>query len=71
MSAKIILHHDSPGDVCTVSNMSPAGALLLVANACGLPEQFDLIIDGYIRRCIARWRRLDHVGVQFKSIAAA
>jgi hypothetical protein len=45
--------------------MSPAGALLLVGNAHGLPEQFDLHLDGYIRRCIARWRRLDGVGVQF------
>jgi hypothetical protein len=68
---KIILHHGSPGDICTVSNMSPAGALLLVANAHGLAEQFDLHMDGYIWRCIARWRRLDRVGVQFKSIPVA
>jgi hypothetical protein len=67
---KIIQHHGSPGDICTVSNMSPAGALLLVANAYGLTEQFDLQIDVCIRRCIARWRRLDRVGVQFKSIPA-
>ena len=58
-------------DVCTVRNMSPAGALLLVANAHGLPEQFDLHVDGYSRRCTARWRRLDRIGVKFKSIAAA
>jgi hypothetical protein len=68
---KIILHHGSPGDICKVSNMSPAGALLLVANAHRLTEQFDLQMDGYIRRCIARWCRLDRVGVQFKSTAAA
>src|ERR1700722_6362048 len=52
---KIVLQGSS-GDTCTVSNMSPAGALLLVANAYGLAEQFDLHMDGYIRRCIARWR---------------
>jgi hypothetical protein len=68
---KIILHHGRPGDVCTVSNMSPAGALLLVANAHGLPEQFDLDMDGYSRRCTARWRRLDRIGVKFKMIPAA
>jgi hypothetical protein len=50
---KIILHQGSRGDVCTVGNMSPAGALLLVANARDLPEQFDLHMDGYGRRCIA------------------
>jgi hypothetical protein len=68
---KIILHHGSPGNVCMVGNMSPAGALLLVANAYDLTEQFDLQMDGYIRRCIARWRRFDRIGVKFKSIAAA
>jgi hypothetical protein len=68
---KIIQHHGSPGDICTVSNMSPAGALLLVANAYGLTEQFDLQIDVCIRRCIARWRRLDRIGVKFESIPAA
>jgi hypothetical protein len=68
---KIILHHRRPGDVCTVRNMSPAGALLLVANAHGLPEQFDLDMDGYSRRCTARWRRLDRIGVKFESMSAA
>jgi hypothetical protein len=68
---KIILHLGTSGDICTVSNMSPAGALLLVANAYDLAEQFDLQMDGYIRRCIARWRRLDRVGVKFRSVAAA
>jgi hypothetical protein len=68
---KIIIHQQRLGDVCTVSNMSPAGALLLVANAHGLPEQFDLDMDGHSRRCTARWRRLDRIGVNFKSIPAA
>lgn len=66
-----ILHHGRAADVCTVSNTSPAGALLFVADASGLPEQFDLHVDGYRQRCIARWRGLDRVGVKFKSIAAA
>jgi hypothetical protein len=70
-AGKIVLHHGSSGDICMVSNMSAAGALLLVANAYSLAEQFDLHIDGYIRRCIARWRRRDRIGVQFKSTAAA
>jgi hypothetical protein len=51
--------------------MSPAGALLLVANAHDLPEQFDLDMDGYSRRCTAQWRRLDRIGVKFKMIPAA
>src|SRR5262249_4239763 len=59
------------GELCTVSNMSPAGALLLVANAGGLPEQFDLHVDGYSQRCTARWRRPDRIGVKFKPEPAA
>jgi hypothetical protein len=68
---KIIQHRRHPGDVCTVSNMSPAGALLLVANTHGLPTQFDLDMDGHSRRCTARWRQLDRIGVKFESTTAA
>jgi hypothetical protein len=68
---KIILHHGRPTGVCTISNVSPAGALLLVANAQDLPEQFDLNMDGYSRPCTARWRRLDRIGVKFDLTPAA
>jgi hypothetical protein len=71
MVGKIIPHQGRSGIDCAVSNISPAGALLLVVNAHSLPEEFDLQVDGYRRWCIARWRRLDRIGVQFKSIAAA
>jgi hypothetical protein len=54
-----------------VRDISPAGGLLFVANAYGLPEEFNLQMDGYSRRCDARWRRLDRIGVQFKSTTAA
>jgi hypothetical protein len=64
-AGKIILHHEHLGDDCTVSDMSPAGALLLVGNAHGFPEQFDLDMDGYRRRCTTRWSRLDRIGVEF------
>jgi hypothetical protein len=68
---KLILHQRRPDTVCMVRDISPAGGLLFLANAYGLPEEFDLHMDGYSRRCIARWHRLDRVGVQFKSSAAA
>lgn len=70
-AGKIILHDGRRGDFCTVSNVSPAGALLLVANPYDLPEQFDLSVDGHSRRCTARWRRLHRVGVQFEARPAA
>jgi hypothetical protein len=68
---KIILHQRRPDTVCMVRDISPAGGLLFMSNAYGLPEEFNLQMDGYSRRCIARWRRLDRIGVQFKSTAAA
>jgi hypothetical protein len=68
---KIILNQGRPGDVCTISNVSPAGALLLIASAHGLPKQFDLDMDGYSRPCTARWRQPDRIGVKFDSISAA
>jgi hypothetical protein len=68
---RIILRRSRPDTVCIVRDPSPAGGLLFVANAYGLPEEFDLQMDDHGRRCIARWRRLDRVGVEFKSIAAA
>jgi hypothetical protein len=40
-------------------------------NAYGLPDEFDLQMDGCGRRCVAKWRRLDRIGVQFKSAAVA
>jgi hypothetical protein len=55
-----------------VRDISPAGGLLLMGvDACGLPEEFDLQMDGYRRRSVARWRGLDRIGVQFKSFVAA
>jgi hypothetical protein len=68
---KIILHQRRPDTVCVVRDISPAGGLLFMSNAYGLPEEFNLQMDGDSRRCIARWRRLDRIGVQFKSTAAA
>jgi hypothetical protein len=68
---KITLRQRRPDTVCVVRDISPAGGLLFMDNAYGLPEEFDLQMDGYGRRCIVKWRRLDRIGVQFKSAAAA
>src|ERR1700748_1950088 len=68
---KIILRGRRPDTVCMVRDISPAGGLLCLGNAPGVPDEFDLLMDGYSRRCVATWRRLDRVGVKFKSTAAA
>ncbi|RVU19431.1 PilZ domain-containing protein [Methylobacterium oryzihabitans] len=53
---------------CTVSDLSPAGARLLVPGDVALPEHFDLMIAAHdLRRYPARlrWRRGDVAGVTF------
>jgi hypothetical protein len=50
---------------CTVRDFSPAGVGLL------LPATIDLTFDHAVRRCITVWRRLDRMGVKFKSIVRA
>jgi hypothetical protein len=69
--SRIILRRGRPDTVCMVRNISPAGGLLFVGNGYIFPEEFDLQMDGYSRRCVAIWRRLDRIGVKFRSFAAA
>jgi hypothetical protein len=53
---------------CTVRNLSAKGAKLLVASVVGIPETFDLLIDGSSRQpCTVAWRRLKELGVEFRA----
>jgi hypothetical protein len=63
-AGKIVLHHTSVID-CTIRNLSPEGALIIVDNAATLPAEFDLKFDGETRRCTVAWRRLGRLGVKF------
>jgi hypothetical protein len=54
-----------------VQDFSPAGAGVLLTDAVGLPEEFDLTFDRATRHCAVVWRHLDRVGVKFKSTRAA
>jgi hypothetical protein len=56
---------------CMVRDFSPAGVGLLLPDAIILPDEFYLTFDHAVRRCITVWRRLDRMGVKFKSIARA
>jgi hypothetical protein len=62
--AKIILHRRRPGGDCTIGNVSPAGALLLVANAHAPPSDkqshyidlnFTPILSGCRHTAIQWW----------------
>ena len=54
---------------CMIRDFSPAGVGLLVPNTIILPDDFYLTFEYAVRRCITVWRRLDRIGVKFKSVA--
>jgi hypothetical protein len=66
-----VIWRDDPCSIvlCTVRDMSPAGAGLLLPDSVSprYPE-FDLTFDRVTRPCIAVWRHLGRMGVKFKSI---
>jgi hypothetical protein len=52
---------------CMVRNISSGGARLDVANPCGLPQSFMLLIetDQFMRRCRPVWCSGTRIGVAF------
>jgi len=45
--------------------MSDTGAALQVSTTFGLPQAFDIIVDGVRRRCHVAWRTETKIGVSF------
>ena len=53
---------------CTVRNLSSAGAKLQVTSVVGIPDTFDLLLEGSARQpCRVAWRTLKELGVQFRN----
>jgi hypothetical protein len=52
---------------CTVRNISDTGAAIQVSTTFGLPQTFDLIVDGVRHRCRVMWRTDTKIGVSFES----
>jgi hypothetical protein len=53
---------------CTVRNLSAKGAKLQVASVVGIPETFDLLLQGSSRQpCRVKWRTLKELGVEFRA----
>lgn len=51
---------------CTVRNLSPQGARLLVASVIGIPDSFDLMLPGAAKQpCQVMWRKAKEIGVSF------
>ncbi len=53
---------------CVVRNLSANGAALEVASPVGIPDRFDLIVNGErgVRPCHVAWRSGRKIGVQFE-----
>jgi len=52
---------------CTIRNLSSTGAKLLVSSVVGIPDTFDLLLDGHSKQpCRIQWRRLKEIGVEFR-----
>jgi hypothetical protein len=53
---------------CIIRNLSDGGAKLELPSVSGLPNTFDLIVQGHRPHgCRVAWRALREVGVQFIS----
>jgi hypothetical protein len=69
-TTQAVIWRDDPYSIviCTVRNLSPGGAgLVLPDTVLSLPPEFDLTFDRVTYRCIAVWRHLGRMGVKFKS----
>jgi len=62
----IVLSEKAPKLECTVRNFSKVGAALRVSTTFGLPQYFDLVVDGTARRCRSQWRTDNRIGVVFE-----
>ena len=65
-SAFIVISEKAPKLECSVRNLSDTGAALQVSTTIGIPQNFDLIVDGMRRRCHSQWRTDTKIGVMFE-----
>jgi PilZ domain-containing protein len=64
--ARIVFNGGRSTVDCTVRNLSAKGAKLQLASVVGIPDTFDLLLDGASRQpCRVVWRRLKELGIEF------
>lgn len=64
-SGKIVFNKKSSVLDCTIRNLSQSGACLQFADPTGIPETFELLVDGVSRTCEISWRSGTRIGVIF------
>ena len=65
-TASIIIGDKAPKIACTVRNISETGAALQVSTTFGIPQTFEIVLDGVRRRCRAQWRTDTKIGITFE-----
>ena len=66
--ARIVFNGGRSTIDATVRNVSSKGAKLQVTSVVGIPDTFDLLLDGHSRQpCRVVWRTLKELGVEFRT----
>jgi len=66
--ARIVFNNRHSSITCTVRNLSSQGALLVLPTVVGIPDNFELYIDGEQSSRPSRiaWKREGRIGVEFE-----
>jgi PilZ domain len=66
-AGKILINNKRSVIDCMVRNVSARGACLLLPSVIGVPQMFDLIIDGEAasRPCKMIWHAQNRIGIEF------
>ncbi|MDH7798383.1 MULTISPECIES: PilZ domain-containing protein [unclassified Beijerinckia] len=67
LGAQIVFNNRSTTIDCSIRNVSPRGAKLLVGETMSIPQEFELSVPakGRSYRATIIWRRAGEVGVEF------
>jgi len=65
-SGKIVFNDRRSVVDCTIRNLSRTGACLQMPTTAGIPEHFELLLEGVSRTCAIAWRSGSRMGVSFQ-----
>ena len=63
-TAAIVTSEKAPKIPCAIRSLSETGVALQVSTTVGIPQTFDVVIEG--QRCRAVWRTDTKIGVVFE-----
>ncbi len=66
-SGRIVFNAGRSTIDCTVRNLSSSGAKLVLSSVVGIPDSFDLLLDGARHPSRVVWRTLKELGVEFSA----